>query len=94
MRISPYKGNEHCHLNRSAVNERAKGFRLTSRNKAARGLMEMDLVVLNPCQVPRTTHELTPSSSNFHTTPLGGRLSLDRFKVHQPLCTAGLQRWH
>ncbi|GFT00636.1 hypothetical protein TNCV_141811 [Trichonephila clavipes] len=41
----------------------------------------------------RTTPELAPSSSNFHTTPTGGHLSLDRFNVHQPLYTAGLQQY-
>ncbi|GFW46891.1 hypothetical protein TNCV_2982471 [Trichonephila clavipes] len=33
-----------------------------------------------------------PPSLNFHITPTAGRLSPDRFDVHQPLYTAGLQR--
>ncbi|GFU21883.1 hypothetical protein TNCV_3283571 [Trichonephila clavipes] len=31
------------------------------------------------------------TSPNFPTTPTGGRLISDRFNVHQPLYTAGLQ---
>ncbi|GFW87144.1 hypothetical protein TNCV_5124981 [Trichonephila clavipes] len=33
-------------------------------------------------QVTRTSPELVPPSSNFHTTPTRGRLSLEKFNVH------------
>ncbi|GFV91854.1 hypothetical protein TNCV_2975251 [Trichonephila clavipes] len=38
------------------------------------------------------TFERASPSPNFHTTPTGGRLSLDIFNVHRPFCTVGLQR--
>ncbi|GFU78668.1 hypothetical protein TNCV_2302791 [Trichonephila clavipes] len=43
-------------------------------------------------EVSKTTSELAPPSLNFHTTPIAGRLNLDKFNVYSPLCTAGLQR--
>ncbi|GFT01026.1 hypothetical protein TNCV_4054281 [Trichonephila clavipes] len=39
------------------------------------GLLAIDLVILNHGQVTRTTPELVSSSPNYHTTPMGGRLS-------------------
>ncbi|GFX03968.1 hypothetical protein TNCV_4678721 [Trichonephila clavipes] len=45
----------------------------------------MELVIFNYGQVARTTPEMEPPSPNFPTTPTGGRLSLDKFDVHQPL---------
>ncbi|GFV07475.1 hypothetical protein TNCV_1738301 [Trichonephila clavipes] len=43
---------------------------------AARGLLATDLVILNYGQGTRTAPELTSPSSNYHTTPSGGRFSL------------------
>ncbi|GFS99492.1 hypothetical protein TNCV_4534601 [Trichonephila clavipes] len=45
-----------------------------------RGLLAMDLVILNYGQVMRKTPELHPLSPNFHMTPTRGRLRPDRFK--------------
>ncbi|GFT59041.1 uncharacterized protein TNCV_186321 [Trichonephila clavipes] len=39
------------------------------------GLPRLALVILNHGHVTKTTPEITPPSSNFHTTPTGGRLS-------------------
>ncbi|GFU43385.1 hypothetical protein TNCV_3222531 [Trichonephila clavipes] len=50
---------------------------------AARGLLVTDLVILNQDQVTRATSQLAPSTPNFHTTPTGKHLSLDRFNVYQ-----------
>ncbi|GFS85748.1 hypothetical protein TNCV_2974251 [Trichonephila clavipes] len=36
------------------------------------------------------TPDLVSPSPNFHTTPTGERLSLDIFKVHQPLLHRGI----
>ncbi|GFY22662.1 hypothetical protein TNCV_2179231 [Trichonephila clavipes] len=52
----------------------------------------MDFEILNHGQVKRMTPELASPSPNFHTTPTGGRLSVDKFNVHQLLYTAGLKR--
>ncbi|GFU89614.1 hypothetical protein TNCV_4599271 [Trichonephila clavipes] len=43
--------------------------------KTARGLSATDHVILYHAQVTRTTPELAPPSSNFHTTPTEGRSS-------------------
>ncbi|GFX35380.1 hypothetical protein TNCV_101871 [Trichonephila clavipes] len=43
----------------------------------------MDLGILSHGQVTRTTPELAAPSPNYHTTPTGGRLSLDRFNMHR-----------
>ncbi|GFV72511.1 hypothetical protein TNCV_2763751 [Trichonephila clavipes] len=43
--------------------------------KRVDGIVPTDLVNLNHGRVPGTTPELTLPSSNFHTTPTGGRLS-------------------
>ncbi|GFX08435.1 uncharacterized protein TNCV_3269241 [Trichonephila clavipes] len=58
------------------------------------GLLVTDFVILNHGQVMMITLELARPSLNFHTTPTGGRLSLDIFNVHQLLCTVvqGLYR--
>ncbi|GFV42235.1 DUF4817 domain-containing protein [Trichonephila clavipes] len=53
----------------------------------------MDLVFLIHGKVTRTTPELSPTSPNFHTIPMGGSLSSERFNVYHPLYTAGLQRY-
>ncbi|GFV42785.1 DUF4817 domain-containing protein [Trichonephila clavipes] len=53
-------------------------------------LLESDLVILSLGQVTRTTSELTHLSPHFHTTPMGGCLSLDRFNMHRLLYTVGL----
>ncbi|GFV54198.1 uncharacterized protein TNCV_1027701 [Trichonephila clavipes] len=42
-------------------------------------------------QVTKTTPELAPSSPNFNTIPMGGRLYPDIFNGISPLCKAGLQ---
>ncbi|GFV43781.1 hypothetical protein TNCV_4609391 [Trichonephila clavipes] len=55
-------------------------WKLTSHCSATRAT---DLVILIHAQVTRTTPELAPSSPNFHSTPTGGYLSLDRFNVHR-----------
>ncbi|GFV50038.1 hypothetical protein TNCV_2354231 [Trichonephila clavipes] len=57
------------------MNERV----LTPTYSAARGLLVMDIIILNHGQVTRTTLELEPLCPNFHVTPAGGRLSIDRF---------------
>ncbi|GFS98982.1 hypothetical protein TNCV_3896631 [Trichonephila clavipes] len=49
-----------------------------------RGLLAMDLEILSHGQMTRTTSEQAPSSPNFHTTLMGGRLSLDMFNVLKP----------
>ncbi|GFU70799.1 hypothetical protein TNCV_1708221 [Trichonephila clavipes] len=49
---------------------------------ATRWLLTTDLVPLIHDQVTRTTPKLAPSSPNFHTTPMEGRLSVDRINVH------------
>ncbi|GFU91501.1 hypothetical protein TNCV_2542691 [Trichonephila clavipes] len=59
------------------------------RGNATRGLLATDLVILNHGQVTKTTPKLAPSSPNFRTIPTGGRLSIDRFNVHQPLLHGG-----
>ncbi|GFS53954.1 DDE_3 domain-containing protein [Trichonephila clavipes] len=53
----------------------AKAKRYRKRNRATRGLLAKDLVILNHGQVTRTKPELAPPSPNYHTTPTGGRLS-------------------
>ncbi|GFW50557.1 hypothetical protein TNCV_2888601 [Trichonephila clavipes] len=42
---------------------------------ATRGLLVTDLVILNHDQVTNTTPDLAPTSPNYHTTPMEGRLS-------------------
>ncbi|GFY05247.1 hypothetical protein TNCV_2206931 [Trichonephila clavipes] len=54
-----------------------------------RGLLETNLVILNQGQVTRTTPELATLSPNYHTTPMGRRLRLNRLNGHPPY-TAGL----
>ncbi|GFU37324.1 hypothetical protein TNCV_4273121 [Trichonephila clavipes] len=54
-----------------------------SHDKATRGSLAMDLVILNHGQVTMTTPEFEVPSPNFHTIPTEGRLSLDRFNAHQ-----------
>ncbi|GFX52675.1 hypothetical protein TNCV_3979781 [Trichonephila clavipes] len=46
--------------------------KLTSHCKTTRGLLAMDLAILNLGQVTRMTPELSPPSPNYHTTPTGG----------------------
>ncbi|GFX41269.1 hypothetical protein TNCV_2219671 [Trichonephila clavipes] len=48
---------------------------LTSHCSATRGFLATDLVILNHGQVTRTTPELATLSPNYHTTPMGRRLS-------------------
>ncbi|GFX15369.1 hypothetical protein TNCV_3302981 [Trichonephila clavipes] len=62
------------------------GARCYESVKATRGLLVTDLAILNHGEVTRTTLEkpFTPFSPDFHTTPTGGHLSLDRFNVHCP----------
>ncbi|GFV12117.1 hypothetical protein TNCV_1796041 [Trichonephila clavipes] len=57
---------------------------VTPHYKAARGLLATDLVILNHGQVTRTTPETAHPSPNFHTTPTGGRLSLNRYHAQRP----------
>ncbi|GFW25202.1 hypothetical protein TNCV_2262601 [Trichonephila clavipes] len=47
------------------------------------------LFILNQGQVTRTTPELAPHSSNFHTSPIGGRWNLLRFNGHRPSLHGG-----
>ncbi|GFX47270.1 hypothetical protein TNCV_148801 [Trichonephila clavipes] len=49
----------------------------TLHYKAAQGVLATGVVILNHGQVKRVTPELPPSSSDFNTTPTGGRLSID-----------------
>ncbi|GFX92912.1 hypothetical protein TNCV_914621 [Trichonephila clavipes] len=42
----------------------------------------MNPVSLNHGQMTKTTPEMTPSFPNYHTMPMGLRLSLDRFNVY------------
>ncbi|GFV36134.1 hypothetical protein TNCV_2111511 [Trichonephila clavipes] len=44
-------------------------------DRATRGLLATDHVILNHGQVTWTTPELAPPSPNYHTTPTGGRFS-------------------
>ncbi|GFV42286.1 hypothetical protein TNCV_3165171 [Trichonephila clavipes] len=53
--------------------------KLTTHYSTTRGFLETDHVILNHVQVTRTTPELVNPSPNFHTSPMGGRFSLDRF---------------
>ncbi|GFU80352.1 hypothetical protein TNCV_3521261 [Trichonephila clavipes] len=62
----------------------------TSNYTAASGLLVAYLVILTHSQVTRPTPDPPP---NFHTSPTGERLSLDIFNMHQPICTADLQRY-
>ncbi|GFY25649.1 hypothetical protein TNCV_2487691 [Trichonephila clavipes] len=48
---------------------------LCEKEKATRGLLATDHVILNHGQVTWTTPELAPPSPNYHTTPTGGRFS-------------------
>ncbi|GFV58186.1 integrase catalytic domain-containing protein [Trichonephila clavipes] len=50
---------------------------------ATRGLLATDHVIVIHGQVTWTTPELAPPSPNYHTTPMGGRFTLDRFNVHR-----------
>ncbi|GFV58554.1 hypothetical protein TNCV_2915431 [Trichonephila clavipes] len=53
---------------------------------STRRLLATDHVILNHGQVTWTTPELALLSPNYHTTPTGGRLALDRFNVyHSPI---------
>ncbi|GFW18411.1 hypothetical protein TNCV_1184391 [Trichonephila clavipes] len=52
---------------------------LTSPYKAAPGLLVTDLVTLKHGQVTK----MKPPSPNFRTAPMGERLSLDIFYMHQ-----------
>ncbi|GFW11468.1 hypothetical protein TNCV_3809871 [Trichonephila clavipes] len=47
-------------------------------------------MILNHGQAKKITPELT-TPSNFHITPTGGRLSLDRLNVRQPPLCCGCQ---
>ncbi|GFS83769.1 histone-lysine N-methyltransferase SETMAR [Trichonephila clavipes] len=57
-----------------------------------KGLWETELATLNHGQVTRTAPG-SPPSPNFHTTPKGGRLSLDIFLHALAPYMAGLQRY-
>ncbi|GFV93785.1 hypothetical protein TNCV_366841 [Trichonephila clavipes] len=46
-----------------------------------RELLVMELVILKHGQVTKTKLELAPSSPNYYTTPMKGRLSLDKINV-------------
>ncbi|GFX88353.1 hypothetical protein TNCV_1705731 [Trichonephila clavipes] len=50
--------------------------RINIKYKDARGLLVTDLVILNHGEVTKTTPELVPPPPEFHTTSMGGRLSL------------------
>ncbi|GFU75366.1 hypothetical protein TNCV_4506701, partial [Trichonephila clavipes] len=50
-----------------------------------RGPLAMDLVILKYIPVTRMAPELALRSPNIYVTPIGGRFSLDRFKVHRPV---------
>ncbi|GFT94642.1 ketoacyl_synth_N domain-containing protein [Trichonephila clavipes] len=50
-------------------------FRNTRYEKAARGLLTTDHVILNHGQVTWMTPELAPLSPNYHTTPTGKRFN-------------------
>ncbi|GFS75698.1 hypothetical protein TNCV_3424461 [Trichonephila clavipes] len=49
--------------------------RSLEHHAATRGFLATDHVILNHGQVTWTTPELAPPSSNYHTTPTGGRFS-------------------
>ncbi|GFV53203.1 hypothetical protein TNCV_1065621 [Trichonephila clavipes] len=57
---------------------------LTLHDSAKRGLVAVNLIILNRSQVTRTTPELASPSPNFHTTPTGGSLSYDIFNMNRP----------
>ncbi|GFW80904.1 hypothetical protein TNCV_3779841 [Trichonephila clavipes] len=54
-------------------------------------LLETNLVILNHDQVTRTTLELATPSSNYDTTPTGGRLSSRQFQRAPLPYTAGIK---
>ncbi|GFT04464.1 hypothetical protein TNCV_1929811 [Trichonephila clavipes] len=54
---------------------------MTCRQTADQEHLTKDLVTLNHGQITGTACKLEPLSPNFHTTPMGGRLSLDRFNL-------------
>ncbi|GFX68965.1 hypothetical protein TNCV_683241 [Trichonephila clavipes] len=62
------------------------------RNRATRGLLVTDLIILNYSQETRATPELAPTSPNFPTTPTGGRLSFHKFNEQRPLSGTWLER--
>ncbi|GFY05357.1 hypothetical protein TNCV_2208021 [Trichonephila clavipes] len=85
---------KHVHQNASLPSMQISGVRDERRlkqSRTTRRLLAMDLVILNHGQVTRTTTELAPPPLTF--IPTGGRFSLNRFNVQQPLCTAGLQQF-
>ncbi|GFU57401.1 hypothetical protein TNCV_3635801 [Trichonephila clavipes] len=57
---------------------------LASPCKTTRGLLAMDLIILNLDQVTRMTPELALSFPDYHTIPTEGLLCYDRFNAHQP----------
>ncbi|GFU31905.1 hypothetical protein TNCV_1111601 [Trichonephila clavipes] len=58
--------------------------------KATQGQLATDLITLSHSQVTGMTPELPPPSPCFHTTPTGGRLSLDRFNIIYPWSSVAL----
>ncbi|GFX41579.1 hypothetical protein TNCV_3109751 [Trichonephila clavipes] len=63
----------------------------TPRSKATRGLLGMDLVILNPDQVMRTNHELLlPSRLLYHAN--GRTLSQDKLNTHHLQCSNPLYK--
>ncbi|GFW14173.1 hypothetical protein TNCV_3547621 [Trichonephila clavipes] len=79
--------NMHHFIEISGVNECT----FMSPYHAVQGLLATDVIILNHDHVMRTTPELNPHlpSSNYYTTPMGGRLSLDRFIEHRLLIHGG-----
>ncbi|GFT17649.1 uncharacterized protein TNCV_2587571 [Trichonephila clavipes] len=57
--------------------------RTLSSDRSTQGLLATDYVILNHGQVTWTTLELASPSPNYHSTPMRGRLSLDRSNVHR-----------
>ncbi|GFW12767.1 hypothetical protein TNCV_3884771 [Trichonephila clavipes] len=58
------------------------GLKLITNCSATRGLLATDHVILNHGHDVDDTRSWHPSP-NYHTTPTGGRFSLDRFNVHR-----------
>ncbi|GFT86833.1 nose resistant to fluoxetine protein 6 [Trichonephila clavipes] len=60
-----------------------------SSELATRGLLMTDFVILSHGQVTKTTLGIAPTSSNFHSTPTGRRLSLDGVNGSRPSVHGG-----
>ncbi|GFT47505.1 hypothetical protein TNCV_3750341 [Trichonephila clavipes] len=78
-----HRGNSYCHL---FGTQGQRGVLLAPCHDEfpTRGPLQTDLINLNHGQATSMTPELVLLSFAFHTSPTGGRLSLDLFNVHCP----------